>query len=80
MCGIIARIGQRKQSVNIISKLKALEYRGYDSYGVLSIDDDYTAQLVKQVGTIQKDDISKDHNSIIQIAHTRWATNGEVTQ
>ena len=80
MCGIIARIGQREQSVNIVSKLKALEYRGYDSYGVLSIDDDYTAQLVKQVGTIQEDDISKSHNSVIQLAHTRWATNGEVTQ
>ena len=89
MCGIIARIGDIKESRDILNKLKDLEYRGYDSFGVASVEivEDSSKlntsndmDVIKKVGVCELSDISNYKQSVIQIAHTRWATHGGVTQ
>lgn len=77
MCGIVGYIGYRKAAPLILDGLKRLEYRGYDSCGIATIDD--KIYLKKEQGKI--DEINnkldlKDLPGNIGIGHTRWATHG----
>jgi glucosamine--fructose-6-phosphate aminotransferase (isomerizing) len=80
MCGIVGYIGQNQQvTKSILTGLKALEYRGYDSAGIATLKED-TYQLTKSIGKIKNlesklQNINEDHN--IGIGHTRWATHGK---
>jgi glucosamine--fructose-6-phosphate aminotransferase (isomerizing) len=80
MCGIVGYIGgQRAQDV-LTSGLARLEYRGYDSAGIITISDDNKATLVRQKGKITdllKLVVKHKTNDYIGIGHTRWATHGE---
>ena len=79
MCGIVGYIGNKKASDIIIKGLKRLEYRGYDSSGLCSIEDS-NLTISKCEGKIEKlEKLSsiKNHKSSIAIGHTRWATHGE---
>lgn len=75
MCGIIGLVSETEFSVkdSLISGLKRLEYRGYDSWGFASPE----GELFRVTGeiTLPKKDIFTNTG----IAHTRWATNGTVT-
>jgi len=82
MCGIVGYIGKEKAFPILLSGLKRLEYRGYDSFGfaILNGKDHF---LFKKVGKISEaeGELSKINvDGKIGIAHTRWATTGEVTQ
>jgi len=82
MCGIAGYIGNKKASELLLSSLKRLEYRGYDSCGMAVILNN-DISLKKDVGKI--DDVHKKLNfteldGTIGIAHTRWSTHGAVTQ
>ncbi len=78
MCGIVGYIGHREAYAIIINGLKRLEYRGYDSAGlVLSSENDF--ELVKTKGKVS--DLEEKSNSLdktptVGIGHTRWATHG----
>ena len=80
MCGIIGYIGPRHPKDVLLSGLKKLEYRGYDSAGIALLNKDGT-QIIKSVGAITnlENKVNKDKliKSNIGIAHTRWATHGE---
>ena len=78
MCGIFSYVGRRNDAAEItLTALKALEYRGYDSWGVAVPAGD--KMLVdKHVGKISVAQTSLP-NSHIAIGHTRWATHGGVT-
>ncbi len=81
MCGIIGYIGFRKASEVVLKGLKKLEYRGYDSAGIATVDGKIT--MMKDVGKL--DEIATRRNFLelqgnIGIGHTRWATHGGVTQ
>ncbi len=83
MCGIIAYTGEEDAAPILFEGLKRLEYRGYDSAGIITINKSGEFELKKQVGRVQ--DIHNDLNLLdlsgnIGIAHTRWATHGGVTQ
>ncbi|HII72187.1 TPA: glutamine--fructose-6-phosphate aminotransferase, partial [Candidatus Woesearchaeota archaeon] len=78
MCGIIAYTGPRNASEIVVEGLKKLEYRGYDSWGV-AIHKNPSIAIHKQVGKISDFNDTLPAGSIA-IAHTRWATNGSVTQ
>ena len=78
MCGIVGYIGKRRAVPILLSGLKSLEYRGYDSAGIAIVDDcllDITRscgkmdQLIGKIGTEYSD-------ATIGIGHTRWATHG----
>lgn len=79
MCGIAAYIGGEKASPILLDSIKKLEYRGYDSCGLVAISDKGIV-CKKGIGKIDDVDERLDLSSLegnIGIAHTRWATHGE---
>lgn len=78
MCGIVGYIGSRKAAPIVVSGLRALEYRGYDSAGVAEITQK-SSLVTKQVGRVdaleQELEASKQ-TATLAIGHTRWATHG----
>ncbi len=80
MCGIVGYVGDRQAASTIFTGLKQLEYRGYDSAGILVVNDNIM-QLSKEVGVVSNIDMSQlSDEAGIGIGHTRWATHGKVTQ
>ncbi len=78
MCGILGYLGPRNGTPIVHEGLKALAYRGYDSWGVAA----HTAKgihIKKGVGDISKS-APLDVPSNRVIGHTRWATHGGVTE
>ena len=83
MCGIVGYIGFRKADEVIISSLKRLEYRGYDSWGVAikgESKDNGELNLVKKVGAIGDIEEYNIGESSVGIGHTRWATHGKPSE
>ncbi|MEM4396960.1 MAG: glutamine--fructose-6-phosphate aminotransferase, partial [Candidatus Woesearchaeota archaeon] len=79
MCGIIAYIGPKNATEILLSGLKRLEYRGYDSAGI-GILSNQEIKVVKAVGKIESLIDKVKNNPIygnIGIGHTRWATHGK---
>lgn len=79
MCGIIGYIGTKKASPILINGLLRLEYRGYDSAGISTIEKDGLS-VMKDKGRVKNlYDLNgiDDLNGTIGIAHTRWATHGK---
>ncbi|HUS38317.1 MAG TPA: glutamine--fructose-6-phosphate transaminase (isomerizing) [Pirellulales bacterium] len=79
MCGIVGYIGPREASEFLVDGLRRLEYRGYDSAGVASIDAAGRLDTRKTIGRV--DDLVARLNGdplhgSVGIGHTRWATHG----
>lgn len=78
MCGIVGYIGNQKASPILINGLAKLEYRGYDSAGLATIENE-KIEVLKDKGRVKNlYDLEKNYNlnGTIGIAHTRWATHG----
>jgi glucosamine--fructose-6-phosphate aminotransferase (isomerizing) len=79
MCGIVGYIGYREAYPIVIKGLKRLEYRGYDSAGVMLYDGE-TVKLSKTKGKVSDLETKAEKeittNGTIGIGHTRWATHG----
>lgn len=80
MCGIVGYVGKQNASDVLISGLKKLEYRGYDSCGVSTITDGVfsTYKTTKRIDNLEKL-IDNKEKSFIGLGHTRWATHGGAT-
>ena len=79
MCGIVGYIGQKKASPILINGLLKLEYRGYDSAGLSTLEDN-TISIIKNKGRVNSLNDIPELSSLegtIGIAHTRWATHGK---
>ena len=79
MCGIVGYIGTKKACPILLAGLSRLEYRGYDSAGISTIEKDGLS-LMKDKGRVKNlsnlNGIDKLEGTI-GIAHTRWATHGK---
>jgi len=79
MCGIVGYIGYREAYPIVIKGLKRLEYRGYDSAGVMLFDGE-SIKLSKTKGKVSDLEAKAEKeittNGTIGIGHTRWATHG----
>ena len=78
MCGIVGYIGQKVATPMLIEGLKRLEYRGYDSAGVATLNGN-GLQMRKAAGKIVKLEqavVTSPMHGSIGIGHTRWATHG----
>ncbi len=81
MCSIIGYKGRNSAAPIIVDSLKKMEYRGYDSVGVATIDN---GTILVRKGTGKVLEVSKnlsmnEMSGKIGIGHTRWATHGGVT-
>ncbi len=81
MCGIIGYLGKKPAYPILLSGLKRMEYRGYDSYGFCVFNEDKEPFLYKKIGKISRSE--ELSNLTVEgttgIGHTRWATTGAVT-
>lgn len=79
MCGIIGVIGKQEAAPIILDGLKRLEYRGYDSAGIATIDAEGKLECSRAKGKIaglEKELIKTPLHGTSGIGHTRWATHG----
>ena len=78
MCGIVGYIGYREAYPIVIKGLKRLEYRGYDSAGVMLCDKGElkVSKTKGKVTDLEEKAKSMDQTGTIGMGHTRWATHG----
>ena len=79
MCGIVGYIGTKNALPVVLSGLRRLEYRGYDSAGIAMIRDGRIS-VVKRAGKIaglENALLGESEGCTVAIGHTRWATHGE---
>ncbi len=82
MCGIVGYIGKKDAAPILLTGLKRLEYRGYDSAGIAVMNGN-GMEMVKEVGKIANLEKALNTQPLkgnIGIGHTRWATHGEPNQ
>jgi len=80
VCGIIGYVGKRACKPLLLNALQRLEYRGYDSAGIV-LREDEGLDYIRAVGNLQhllKAAGSNDSESTHGLGHTRWATHGKV--
>ncbi|MGQ9837469.1 MAG: glutamine--fructose-6-phosphate transaminase (isomerizing) [Cyanobacteriota bacterium] len=83
MCGIVGYVGFQWAAPILLEGLRTLEYRGYDSAGIATVDAEQGLKITRSTGKL--------HNLLVKvtadmptaklgIGHTRWATHGSVTE
>ncbi|MBN8699927.1 MAG: glutamine--fructose-6-phosphate transaminase (isomerizing) [Chitinophagales bacterium] len=79
MCGIVGYTGPKEAYPIVITGLKRLEYRGYDSTGVALLDGNDLKVYKKKgrVSEVEQTIFGKNLHAHCGIGHTRWATHGE---
>ena len=83
MCGIVGYVGKKNAQNFLLSGLKRLEYRGYDSAGVVTVSGNNQATLLRTKGKIANLESKIAENKTedtVGIGHTRWATHGEPSE
>ena len=83
MCGIVGILGGHQAGPQLVEALRRLEYRGYDSAGIATIDDDGALDRRREVGKLVNLSDALVHDPLegrTGIGHTRWATHGAATQ
>ena len=82
MCGIVAYIGEREACPILVEGLKRLDYRGYDSAGIVVIRDNelVVRRAAGRIAALEQklDDVTD--GVTMGMAHTRWATHGAPTE
>jgi glucosamine--fructose-6-phosphate aminotransferase (isomerizing) len=82
MCGIVGILGKGEVAEQLVDSLKRLEYRGYDSAGIATLEGDHLERRraegkLKNLEARLKNEPLRGHAGI---GHTRWATHGKPTE
>ncbi|MCA2422605.1 glutamine--fructose-6-phosphate transaminase (isomerizing) [Vibrio sp. 947] len=83
MCGIVGAVAQRDVAEILVEGLRRLEYRGYDSAGIVVVNNEHQLTRVRRLGKVQELAHAVEAEQVIGgtgIAHTRWATHGEPSE
>ncbi|MDN5865742.1 MAG: glutamine--fructose-6-phosphate transaminase (isomerizing), partial [Gammaproteobacteria bacterium] len=83
MCGIVGGVAERDIVPVLMEGLRRLEYRGYDSAGIVAIANNGEQQRRRAVGKVSALEAELEKQPVsgrLGMAHTRWATHGEPTQ
>lgn len=83
MCGIVGAVAQRDIAEILLEGLRRLEYRGYDSAGLVVADGNQQFHRVRRLGKVKALSDAIAENPVsggTGIAHTRWATHGEPSE
>ena len=82
MCGIVGILGRAPVAEQLVDSLKRLEYRGYDSAGVATLEGDHLARRRAEgkLKNLEKRLQAEPLQGHIGIGHTRWATHGKPTE
>ena len=83
MCGIVGYVGNREAQGILTGGLRRLEYRGYDSAGIVTLDRNNQATLLRSNGKVSELDLlvgKSNSTDGVGIGHTRWATHGEPSE
>ncbi len=82
MCGIVGAIAQRDVAPILLEGLRRLEYRGYDSAGMVVIGGDGKFARIRAIGKVNELNTLLQQTplpGLLGVAHTRWATHGKPT-
>ena len=82
MCGIVGILGREPVASSLVDALKRLEYRGYDSAGVATLESGQLARR-RAEGKLRNLEARLEREPLagtIGIGHTRWATHGKPTE
>lgn len=83
MCGIVGAVAQRDVAEILLEGLRRLEYRGYDSAGIVVADSNQQFHRVRRLGKVKALSDAINESPVVGgtgIAHTRWATHGEPSE
>ncbi len=82
MCGIVGILGNKPVAPLLIDALKRLEYRGYDSSGIATLEEGELSRLRAEgkLRNLEETQQQNPLNGVSGIGHTRWATHGAPTQ
>src|ERR1700676_5122557 len=82
MCGIVGILGRAPVAEQLVDSLKRLEYRGYDSAGVATLEGDHLERRRAEgkLKNLEKRLLAEPLAGHTGIGHTRWATHGRPTE
>src|SRR6266542_6145660 len=82
MCGIIGYVGNRHSKDLLLRGLERLEFRGYDSAGIVLLEDDGLAYVraVGNLANLKRAAGGNGSHATTGLGHTRWATHGAVNE
>lgn len=82
MCGIVGIIGQDAVATDLVDALRRLEYRGYDSAGIATVENGHLERRRAEgkLRNLESRLLTEPLNGHTGIGHTRWATHGRPTE